>query len=161
MQDFPEKDFYPEESKEIGHLRIMAELMDNKFRIPGTSIKFGIDSLVGLIPYVGDVFTFIVSGYLLILMARKGGGGLVLVKMIWNIAIDGIFGSVPLIGDIFDFGYRANLKNLRLMEEHLAEGKHKGSAWPIILALVFVLLALIVLSFWIFYRVIQYLFLTI
>lgn len=157
-----DKNNFPEsktlESKEVGRLRLMAELMDNRFRIPGTSIRFGLDSLVGLIPYAGDIFTFIVSGYLLILMSRRGGSGLVLLKMIWNILLDTVVGTIPLIGDLFDLGFRANLKNLRLMEEHIAEGKHTGSAWPIVLFIFLILLLLIALSLWLFYQVVQWIF---
>ena len=132
----------------LERLNFLSEILDNKFRIPGTNTRFGVDGIVGIIPYAGDIFTFIVSGYLLYLMIRKGAGGKLVFKMIWNIWIDGAFGTVPLIGDIFDFRHRANIKNVNLMQEFILSDKHKGSAWPIVILLVLILFALIVLSIW-------------
>lgn len=130
-----------------------AQLLDNRFRIPGTHIRFGIDSIVGLVPYVGDVITFFISGFLVIAMVRFGAHGKALFKMIGNIWIDGMVGTIPLLGDIFDFRYRANLRNVDLMREHFSEGKHRGSAWPIIMGIVFLLLLMVVLSIYVVYRV--------
>lgn len=130
-----------------------AQLLDNRFRIPGTQIRFGVDSLIGLVPYAGDVITFIISGFLVIAMVRFGAHGKALLKMIGNIWIDGMVGTIPLLGDIFDVRYRANLRNVELMREHFAEGKHRGSAWPIIMAIVCILLLMIVLSIYVVYRV--------
>ena len=130
-----------------------AQLLDNRFRIPGTQIRFGIDSLVGLVPYAGDVITFFISGFLVIAMVRFGAHGKALFKMIGNIWVDGMVGTIPLLGDIFDFRYRANIRNVELMREHFAEGRHRGSAWPIIMAIVLILLLLVVLSIYVVYRV--------
>ena len=130
-----------------------AQLLDNRFRIPGTQIRFGIDSLVGLVPYAGDVITFFISGFLVIAMVRYGAHGKALFKMIGNIWIDGMVGTIPLLGDIFDFRYRANLRNVDLMREHFGEGKHRGSAWPIIMVIVLILLSMVVLSIYVVYRI--------
>ena len=132
----------------LQNLERFAELLDNKFRIPGTNIRFGLDGLIGLIPFAGDVFTLIVSGYLLMLLIKKGASGMILVKMTWNIIIDALIGTIPLLGDLFDFSFRANTKNIQLMKEFLAEGKHQGSAWPVILLLIGVFVVLIALAIW-------------
>jgi hypothetical protein len=137
--------------KSIRWLDRSAEILDNKFRIPGTNIRFGVDALLGLFPYVGDVLTFIVSGFLIIIMARYGISGKLVLKMLGNIWIDGMFGTVPLLGDVFDLRYRANLKNVRLVKEYIAEGKHGGSAWGLIfliLLILFLMLALSVFVLW-------------
>lgn len=134
--------------KSIVRLKHFAELLDNKFRIPGTKFKFGIDALIGLIPYAGDIFTFLVSSYLLFLIAKKGAGSKIIVKMVWNIFMDGLIGTIPFIGDIFDFRNKANLKNIALMEGFMHEGKHKGSAWKIFLFILIIILTLIFASLW-------------
>lgn len=134
--------------QELAWIDTAAGILDNRFRIPGTNIRFGIDFLIGIIPYVGDVVSFAISGLLVIVMARRGASGMALVKMVGNVWIDGAIGAIPLLGDLFDLRYRANLRNLRLMKEHYAEGKHRGSAWPVVILLLMVLFALIGLSVW-------------
>ncbi|MEL7124070.1 MAG: DUF4112 domain-containing protein [Bacteroidota bacterium] len=137
--------------KSLIWLEHAADILDNRFRIPGTQIRFGIEAIIGLFPYVGDVITFIVSGFLLILLARQGISGKLVLKMIGNIWIDGAVGTVPLLGDIFDFRYKANRRNVELVKEHFAESRHGGSAWWIILLIlfmIFLLLALSVFALW-------------
>lgn len=137
--------------KSILWLDRSAEILDNKFRIPGTNIRFGIDALIGLFPYFGDVLTFIISGFLVIVMARYGISGKLVMKMLGNIWVDGMFGTVPILGDVFDLRYRANLKNVQLVKEYISEGKHGGSAWGLIfliLLILFLMLALSVFVLW-------------
>ena len=136
----------------------MAEILDNRFRIPGTEIRFGIDGIIGLFPYIGDVVTFIISGYLVTVLARKGASGMLIVKMLFNILFDGVIGTIPFIGDILDFRIRANTKNVNLMLEHYEEGKHQGSAWWVILLIILIIIALIVLSVFVVGRVIYWIF---
>jgi hypothetical protein len=130
-------------------LNTTADLLDNRFRIPGTKIRFGIDALVGLIPYAGDVISFFVATILVTVMYRKGASGKLVFKMIGNIWIDGVLGTIPLLGDIFDVGFRANRKNVDLMIEHYDAGKHRGSAWPFILLIIFIALVLVGISVYI------------
>lgn len=143
---------------EIRRLETLAEILDNKFVIPGTRMRFGIDSVIGLIPFAGDIFTFIISAWLLVLIHRRGSGSKILYKMTGNIMVDLLFGSIPVIGDIFDFRFRANIRNIRLMKEHLGEGKHKGSALPAILMLLILLLFLIALIIWSMISLLKYIF---
>lgn len=117
----------------------LTKLMDSQFRVPGTNITFGIDPIIGLIPGLGSVVDYIISAYLLVSMVRNGASGRVVSKMILNISIDGIVGAIPVLGNIFDFFYKANRKNLILAVEHFEEGKHQGSAWPIVLPILGVL----------------------
>lgn len=131
--------------KEFKYLDAMSDLMDSRFRIPGTDIRFGLDFLVGLVPYAGDVVTFAFSGMLVVAMARNGASGMVVVKMLGNILLDGAVGSIPVLGDIFDLGFKANRRNYRLLQEHYQEGKHGGSALPVIFAVIFALLLMLFL----------------
>ncbi|MDX1940317.1 MAG: DUF4112 domain-containing protein [Saprospiraceae bacterium] len=121
-----------------------ADLLDNRFRIPGTQIRFGFDFLIGLIPYAGDMIGLAVSGLLILVMARNGASGMVGLKMAGNILLDAMVGVFPIIGDLFDLRYKANTRNVRLLQQHYHEGKHQGSAiWAILL----ILLALVVVFF--------------
>lgn len=143
---------------ELKGMSVIAQWMDSKFRIPGTDFRFGLDGLVGLIPGVGDFSTFIISGYLVLLMARNGASGYVLARMIFNIVLDAALGAIPVVGDLFDFVHKANVKNMRLMEQYYVEGRHRGSAWkvviPALLALGLVLAGII----WLLYRLISAIF---
>lgn len=141
--------------KEIGYL---AKLMDAQFRIPGTSFRFGLDSLVGLIPGAGDLSTFAVSGYMLWVMARNGASGFVLTRMVINILIDAVVGAIPILGDLFDIAFKANMRNMRLMQQHYQEGRHGGSGWKIIIPILIVLFLIIVLIIWGTYKLIVSLF---
>lgn len=99
-------------------LRRLAWLMDKSIPLPG-NMRFGLDGLIGLIPGVGDALTGTVSGYI-IYQAHKLGAPLSLkTRMTANALIDFTVGSIPLIGDIFDFAFKANHKNIRLLENHL------------------------------------------
>lgn len=120
-----------------------ADILDNKFRLPGTDFRFGVDAVMGLIPYVGDIMTVVIGGGMIITMYRKGASGKLVMKMLSNVALDAMVGTIPLLGDIFDFRYRSHRRNVNLMKEHYEEGKHRGSAWGVIL----LILALIILMF--------------
>jgi hypothetical protein len=136
----------------------LARLMDSQFRVPGTNIRFGLDALIGLVPGVGDLSTFAVSGYMLWIMAHNGASGYLLARMVLNVVIDAIVGSIPLLGDLFDIGFKANMRNMRLMHEHYVEGRHKGSAWKIALPVLIVLLLIILGIIWLVYKLLSSLF---
>jgi hypothetical protein len=136
----------------------LAKLMDAQFKVPGTNIRFGLDSLIGLIPGVGDLSTFAVSGYMLWIMANNGASGFLLARMVLNILIDAIVGMVPLLGDIFDIAFKANIRNMKLMQQHYTEGRHKGSAWKIILPVLIVLFVIIGGIIWLTYKLLTALF---
>jgi hypothetical protein len=128
--------------------------MDSQFVIPGTSIRFGLDALIGLIPGVGDLATFGISGFMLVIMAQNGASGFVLARMILNVLIDTAIGSIPLLGDLFDIGFKANTKNVRLMQEYYIEGRHRGSAWRVILPVMLVFGILFCLVAWLVYQLV-------
>lgn len=140
------------------HVALITKLMDKQFKIPGTNFRFGLDGLIGLIPGAGDVTTFAVSCYLLALMAKNGASGYVMARMILNVVIDAIVGAIPFLGDLFDFAFKANSRNLRLMQEHYVEGRHRGSAWKIIIPIVVILLLIMIGAIWLLYKGISSLF---
>jgi hypothetical protein len=97
----------------------LAELLDARWRIPGTDIRFGVDALVGLIPGLGDVGTGIVSAVIIAHAANLGAPKLLLARMAGNVLLDTAVGSIPLLGSVFDVFFRANVRNVRLLRRHL------------------------------------------
>ena len=110
----------PVRTDQSASLRALARLLDSAVAIPGTNIRVGLDSLIGLVPGLGDIAGAAMSGYIVLAAARLGAPTPVLIRMVANIAVDGVVGSVPLLGDLFDVGWRANLRNTDLLERHLA-----------------------------------------
>ena len=100
-------------------LRRISKLLDNAITIPGTKFRFGLDPIIGLLPGGGDTITGGISAYIVIEAARMGIPREVLGKMVGNIAIDSFAGTIPVVGDLFDVGWKANVKNIELLEKHL------------------------------------------
>jgi len=101
--------------------RKLAYWLDAGFRIPGTDLRFGVDPILGLIPGVGDAAGAVLAGWILVEAYRLGASRATLVRIAGNVALDAAVGAVPLFGDIFDFAWKANLRNVALLERHLAE----------------------------------------
>ncbi|MSR35165.1 MAG: DUF4112 domain-containing protein [Gemmatimonadetes bacterium] len=95
--------------------------MDEALAVPGTSLRVGLDSLLGLIPGVGDLAGGVASSWFLVVAARLGAPPAVLARMGLNIGVYALIGVIPFLGDLFDFGWKANRKNLGLLERHLAD----------------------------------------
>lgn len=131
-------------AKEFAWIEQMATLLDNKFNIGGC--RFGLDPLLNLIPYAGQVVSFTMSMGLVIVMLRNGAGSKVGVKMLLNILLDAILGSIPLLGYAFDFFNKANKKNVRLLREHYFEDKHQRSAKGLLITL-FIIIVLLCVGF--------------
>jgi hypothetical protein len=103
-------------------LRKWAVLLDSAFQVPGTNMRFGLDPLVGLLPGAGDLVTGFFSVMILLHSVRLRIPKIVVARMMANTALDLLTGFVPILGDLFDAGYKANLKNLRLLERHARPG---------------------------------------
>jgi len=108
------------EGRTLARFRRLAELLDARFRIPGTSIRFGWDAILGLLPGVGDAAGGLAGGYGLFVAWRLGAPGTVLGRMALNLGLDLLVGAIPFLGDLFDLGWRGNLRNLALLERWLA-----------------------------------------
>lgn len=107
-------------TSEIDDLERLADLMDSRFRIPGTGIRFGFDAVLGLVPGIGDGLVTVPGVYILVRAHRMGAPFLLLARMALNLAIDLVVGTIPLVGDIFDIGFRANRRNVALLRRHFA-----------------------------------------
>lgn len=138
---------FTEAQREVPQLRMIdtySRLLDTKFRIPGTSTRFGVDFLLGLIPGAGDLVSLGMSGVLVATMARNGASPMLVAKMLFNVGLDALVGAVPILGNLFDLFYKANYRNAELMREYYTEGQHDGSVWPVVLAVLTVVLLLAV-----------------
>ena len=147
--------------KKLRQLDWLAKLMDSQFRIPGTDIRFGLDAIIGLIPGAGDLTTFGVSGYMILVMARNGAGGLVLTRMVMNILIDAIVGAIPILGDIFDVAFKANMRNMRLMHTYYKPGRQRKNAWVMIIPVLILIFLLIIGLIWVVYKMLIFIYETI
>jgi hypothetical protein len=92
------------------------------------------------------------------IMAQNGASGYILARMVLNVLLDTIIGSIPILGDLFDMVYKSNMRNMRLMQEHYREGRHRGSAWKVIVPVLVVLFLIIVGVMYLTYKLLASLF---
>ena len=88
--------------------------------MPGTRIRFGFDPILGLVPGLGDAVGAVLAAWVLIEAFRMGASRATLLRMAGNVALDAGLGAIPVFGDLFDFAWKANLRNVALLERHLA-----------------------------------------
>jgi hypothetical protein len=135
----------------LERLRRVGVLLDNAIPIPGTRFRLGLESLIGLVPGIGDVIGSLLSLYIIVEAHRMGVPRSVLARMGWNVAIDTLVGEVPILGDLFDIGFKANLRNLALLDgfaERPAELRRSSRRvlWLVILGIVLVTAGAIALA---------------
>ena len=124
-------------------LRRLAWLLDSSIRLPG-GFRIGVDGVIGLVPGVGDLVAALLSSYIVIEAARMRVGGSVLMRMVGNIALEVGIGVIPLVGDLFDFVFKANTRNVKLLETYLEQpvATRRRSRW-LVLAALFALLVVV------------------
>ncbi|WP_417485031.1 DUF4112 domain-containing protein [Maricaulis salignorans] len=110
-------------ARELARLESLADWLDTRFRIPGTSIRFGIDGLVGLVPGLGDLAMLAPAFYLIARAAALGAPLHVLARMLINTSLDLVIGAIPVVGDIFDVAFKANRRNTALLARFLDRKK--------------------------------------
>jgi len=120
--------------------------LDAGIRIPGTNLRFGLDPILGLIPGAGDAAGAVLAGWILVEAVRLGASRATILRIAGNVALDAGLGAVPVIGDVFDFAWKANLRNVALLEQHLASPVRAERADRSFLALVIVGVVAIVLG---------------
>jgi hypothetical protein len=113
----------------------LVRFMDDGFVIPGTSFRVGFDALIGLIPGVGDLVTTATSLSLIGLAHRRGLPKAVLARMILNLGIDSLVGAIPVLGDVFDVTFKANRRNLTLLQRHDRDARRASARDRLFLAL--------------------------
>ena len=131
----------------ITFARLLAQVLDRSIRVPGTDIRIGLDPLIGLIPGLGDAVVGLAGSMIMLLAAQLQVPKIVLVRMSINIALNGILGTIPLIGDLFSVWFQSNVRNVELLERHIARPGGQGSMfadWAFVLGLFLAILALFV-----------------
>jgi hypothetical protein len=129
--------------RRVQRLRRVGWLLDSSIPIPGTRYTLGIDQLIGLVPGIGDLAGGFLSLYIIVEAARMGVPRGVLLRMGWNVAVDTLVGEVPILGDLFDIGFKANIRNLALLDAFLARPVDvRRASGRLVVALVAGLLAL-------------------
>ena len=103
----------------LDRIRTMTHVLDNAIVIPGTDIRFGLDPILGLLPGGGDAIGSVMSVYIVAECLRLGLPKATLTRMLSNLFLDTLVGAVPMAGDLFDMGWKANSRNLKLLEAHL------------------------------------------
>jgi len=131
------------DARTLAALRKWSILLDSAFRVPGTKMTFGLDPILGLIPGLGDLTTPFFAGLLLLHAVRMKIPRIVQLRMVMNAAIDLAIGLIPVLGDLFDFGWKANIKNLALLERHAHIGSRPTAGdWLFVL----IVLGLLILA---------------
>ena len=124
----------------------LATLLDDAFAIPGTRIRFGIDSLIGLVPGLGDIITGVMSLFIVYAGWQRGIPKVTQARMMMNIVIDTALGAVPLVGDVFDVAWKANRKNMRLLKRASEEPSRRNTATDWLFFLLLLAVAFLVIA---------------
>lgn len=110
----------------IDRLRRLAWVLDALGRVPGTRLRFGLNSLIGMAPVAGDALIAVISLYIVVEAIRLGLPRRKIVRMLANVGIEAAAGSVPILGDIFDTVWKANLRNIAIIDAHLTQPRRRG-----------------------------------
>ncbi len=133
------------------NLEMLSHLLDDFIRIPGTSIRFGLDGVVALIPGVGDLLQGTASSIIILAAWARGVPAVILGRMVANVGIEVLVGLVPVFGDMFDIAWKANRRNYALLTGALEEPEsQRKRSWLFFAGLCVVLLVLIVLPLVVF-----------
>jgi hypothetical protein len=145
----------------LRRLRRISHVLDNAIPIPGTRYRIGLDPILGLLPGGGDLAGAILSAYIVFSAAQIGASRETLLQMVWNILLETFAGTVPVLGDIFDVAWKANVKNIELLEQHLhlsptTTQKVEGwFVWLLIIGLLLVVLLVVSIGVFLISQVIQ------
>jgi hypothetical protein len=147
----------------LDRLRVVTRLMDQAFGVPGTRWRFGLDALFGLVPGLGDIVGGVIAVYALRVARQLGAPGVIQLHMLSNIAIDASVGTIPVIGDLFDFVFKAQTRNLALLDEwlqtpHATTKRSKRGIIMVPIAIVVVFATLTILGLWLLYILLHWVF---
>ena len=140
----------------LKRLRALTRLMDQAFGIPGTRWRFGLDALFGLVPGLGDIVGGVIAVYAVHVARQLRAPSVIQLHMLSNIAIDATVGTIPIIGDLFDFVFKAQTRNLALLDDwlqtpHEATKRSKRGLLLVPLAIVLVFATLTILGVWLLF----------
>ena len=138
----------PGQTQRLEALRRISRLLDSAFLLPGTSYRFGLDPILGLIPGLGDLVSPLFTIGILWQGRDLGLPRIVQLRMIFNVAIDSLVGAIPLIGDLFDFAWKANDMNLAMLEQYAYEDRPASAGdWLFVVGLTVLLVVMSAIPF--------------
>ncbi|WP_339733546.1 DUF4112 domain-containing protein [uncultured Gimesia sp.] len=108
-----------ERADRMARFERLTHFLDDAIKLPGTNLRIGWDTLIGIVPGLGDMISATLSGYLIYEAKQLGVSRWVLARMIGNVALDSLIGAIPLLGDVFDAFFKSNRRNSRLLKKHL------------------------------------------
>ena len=112
----------------LARVRVIARALDSAVGVPGTRMRVGLDPILGLVPGLGDLAGAALSGYIVLTGVQLGVSRSVVVRMLGNVAIDTLVGSIPVLGDLFDATWKSNIRNVALIEQHVASPRETRTA---------------------------------
>lgn len=126
--------------------RFLADLLDQRFTIPGTSIRIGLDPILGLIPGIGDALANIAGSAILLIATQFNVPKIVLIRMGLNVAGNALIGAIPIIGDIFSIWFRSNARNADLLERYAATGTRRAGLndWLFVIGIIAAVVLIVV-----------------
>ncbi|MEO8737562.1 MAG: DUF4112 domain-containing protein [Edaphobacter sp.] len=128
------------------NMDLLSHVLDDFLKIPGTSIRFSLDGIVGFIPGIGDLIGGIASCVIIVAAWTRGVPYVTVARMVANVGIEVVVGSIPILGDMFDIAWRANRRNYALLAGTLAEPrKHTVQSWIFLIGLCLLLAGLVLL----------------
>lgn len=139
--------------------KVLADWLDQRFTIPGTSIRIGLDPILGLIPGIGDMIANLAGSAIILIAAQYRLPKIVLLRMGLNVALNSMIGAIPVFGDIFSIWFRSNVKNTRLLERYVGvEGQASTFGnWifviAVIIGIVILLIGIFVVTVWLIKQV--------
>src|SRR3954451_18376990 len=108
----------------VARVAAVAKFLDGAFVIPGTNRRFGMDAVIGLIPGIGDLLSALLASYIIWEARQLGLPRWKIARMVANVAFDTALGAIPLAGDVFDVFFKANQRNVRIIQDHV--GRRHG-----------------------------------
>lgn len=139
--------------------KVLADWLDQRFTIPGTSIRIGLDPILGLIPGIGDMIANLAGSAIILIAAQYRLPKIVLLRMGLNVALNSMIGAIPVFGDIFSIWFRSNVKNAQLLERYVSvEGQASTFGnWifviAVIIGIVILLIGIFVVTVWLIKQV--------
>lgn len=130
----------------LAFARFLAELLDQRFTIPGTSIRIGLDPIIGLIPGIGDTLANLTGSAILLIGAQFNLPRIVLLRMALNVALNTVVGAIPFLGDLFSIWFRSNVRNAQLLERYATQHRQSAATadWLFVAAVIGGLLLLLI-----------------
>jgi len=149
----------PDNDERLQRYLMVANVLDQLFRVPGTRWRFGLDAIIGLVPGVGDIATALIGAYGLVIAQQLGAPGSIQLRMLVNLLVDAGIGAIPILGDLFDFAFKANVRNARLLTGWLSRPHEtRRSSVLVLLAMLIVLIASVAAVVWLVFAAVRGLF---